>query len=157
MHILKDTFFREFKGIDHCPDISIANFTTTSQVDHRRKPILFHMGRDPGERYPIKPWTEEYKTQISILVKVWKNHLANLVPGEPKLNWCDRSVMVSFSTVWKFHDFSVTQILREIHFGESRSSKITVLAFSRALKMINLVLFSLQKMQKFTKIPIQTL
>ena len=26
-------------------------------------------------------------------------------------------------TVWKFHDFSVIQILREINFGESRSSK----------------------------------
>ena len=27
-------------------------------------------------------------------------------------------------TVWKFQDFSITQILREINFGESRSSKI---------------------------------
>ena len=95
--VVKTSFFREFKGIDHCPDISIANFTTTTQVDHRRHPILFHMGRDPGERYPIPAWTEEYKTQISILVKIWKNHVSNLVPGEPNLNWCDRSVMVSFS------------------------------------------------------------
>ena len=27
------------------------------------------------------------------------------------------------TTVWKFHDFSITQILREINFGAFRSSK----------------------------------
>ena len=32
-------------------------------------------------------------------------------------------------TVWKFQYFSVTQILREINFGESRSSKNAVLPF----------------------------
>ena len=32
-------------------------------------------------------------------------------------------------TVWKFHDFSITQILREINFGESRSSKVPFLLF----------------------------
>ena len=30
--------------------------------------------------------------------------------------------------MWKFHDFSVTQILREINFAESRRSKTDVLA-----------------------------
>ena len=30
-------------------------------------------------------------------------------------------------TVWKFHDFSVTQILREIKFGDSRSAKSAIL------------------------------
>ena len=29
---------------------------------------------------------------------------------------------------WKFHDFSITQILREINFGESISTKIAVFA-----------------------------
>ena len=95
LNATKRHFFRELKGIDHCPGISIANFTTTSQVDHRNQPILFHMCRDPGERYPIPAWTEEYNTQISILVKIWKDHVTNLVPGKPKLNWCDRNVMVS--------------------------------------------------------------
>ena len=32
-------------------------------------------------------------------------------------------ILLIFYTVWKFGDFSVTQILREINFGESRSSK----------------------------------
>ena len=33
-----------------------------------------------------------------------------------------------FSTVWKIDNFSVTQILREIIFGESRRSKTAVFA-----------------------------
>jgi len=60
-------------------------------------------------------------------------------------------------TVWKFQDFSITQILREINFGGCRSSKTAVLAILGALKMINLVNFSLQKMQEFIKIKIQSL
>jgi len=36
---------------------------------------------------------------------------------------------VSFvSTMWKFQDFSVTLILREINFGEFKSSKTAVFA-----------------------------
>ena len=31
------------------------------------------------------------------------------------------------STVWKFHDFSMTQILRQIKFGDSTSAKSTIL------------------------------
>ena len=44
-------------------------------------------------------------------------------------------------TVWKVHDFSVIQILREINFGESRRSKTAVLAIIEALKMINMPAF----------------
>ena len=32
-------------------------------------------------------------------------------------------------TVWKFHDFSITQILREINFGDSRSAKSAILTY----------------------------
>ena len=40
--------------------------------------------------------------------------------------------------------FSITQILREINFGESRSSKTAILAILGALKMVHLVNFSIQ-------------
>ena len=33
----------------------------------------------------------------------------------------------SRNTVWKFHDFSITQILREINFGNCRIAKSTIL------------------------------
>ena len=41
------------------------------------------------------------------------------------------------STVLKFHDFSVTQILREIIFGEFINSKSDILA---ALNFVNLII-----------------
>ena len=34
---------------------------------------------------------------------------------------------VEVCTVWKFHDFSITQILREINFGDSTSAKSAIL------------------------------
>ena len=57
--------------------------------------------------------------------------------------------------MWKLHDFSVTQILREINFGEYRSSKNAVLAILGALKMIDLVNFSFEKVQKFITIKLR--
>ena len=36
-------------------------------------------------------------------------------------------------TVWKFHDFSITQILREINFVDSRSEKSAILINLEAL------------------------
>ena len=47
------------------------------------------------------------------------------------------------ATVWKFHDFSVTQILCEINFGEFRTSKSTIFAILGALNIVDLVDFSL--------------
>ena len=60
-------------------------------------------------------------------------------------------------TLWKFHDFSIAQILREINFGESRSSKTAVFAILGAVNFVDLVKFSLQKVQKFIRIKIQSL
>ena len=61
------------------------------------------------------------------------------------------------STVWKFQDFCITEILREINFEDSRSAKSAVFAILGAVNFVYLVNFSLQKVQKFTKIKIQSL
>ena len=45
--------------------------------------------------------------------------------------------------------FFVTQILREINFGESRSSETAVFAIFRALNFVNLVNIRFQKVQIF--------
>ena len=58
------------------------------------------------------------------------------------------------STVSKFQDFSVLQTLREINFGESRSSKT---AYFRGPEVVVLVIFSLSKVQIFIKIKIQSI
>ena len=36
--------------------------------------------------------------------------------------------------MWKFQDFFITQILREINFGDSRSAKSAILTHLEALK-----------------------
>ena len=40
------------------------------------------------------------------------------------------------NTVWKFHDFSVIQILREVNFGGSRSAKSAILTNLEPLKVL---------------------
>ena len=49
------------------------------------------------------------------------------------------------STVWKFHEFSVIQILREINFGGSYGSFQTAIFFAilQAFNFVSLVNFSL--------------
>ena len=37
-------------------------------------------------------------------------------------------------TVWNFHDFTISQILREIIFGDYRSAKSAILTHLEALK-----------------------
>ena len=59
--------------------------------------------------------------------------------------------------MWKINDFSVTQIFRENNFGDFRSAKSAIPTHLEALKMIILVNFSLQKMQKFLEITIENL
>ena len=68
-----------------------------------------------------------------------------------------KSYMQKWRKFRKFHeffrvliqDFTGTHILREINFGESRSCKTVGFVILGALKMINLVNFSLQKVQNF--------
>ena len=65
---------------------------------------------------------------------------------------------VSFNfTEWKFQEFSITQILREINFRECRSCKTANFAILGALNFVNLVNFSPKKVQKFIIIKIQSL
>ena len=69
------------------------------------------------------------------------------------------------NTVWKFHGFSITQILREINFGEKRSAKYAILTHLDALnfdfhdfwtflrlKSATLTKFRASKMVNFSKI-----
>lgn len=46
-------YFLPYKGINFCPGEEISGVTTHEQVNHTSNPLLFHLGRDPGEKYPI--------------------------------------------------------------------------------------------------------
>ena len=68
--------------------------------------------------------------------------------------FCSELCKLLECTVWKFQDFSVTLIFREINFEESRSCKTAICAIFGALNFVDLVNFSLQKVQKFMKMNI---
>ena len=61
------------------------------------------------------------------------------------------------STVCNTHNFSVTQILREINFGGLRSYKSANFAISGALNFAHLANFSLEKVQTLITIKLKSL
>ncbi|KAK7505806.1 hypothetical protein BaRGS_00003077 [Batillaria attramentaria] len=81
------------KGINFCPGEEIEGVTTHEQMNHTAEPLLFHLGRDPGEKYIIKPSSPEYKQVIQEIMMIADDHRKKLVPGVPQLNMCDESVM----------------------------------------------------------------
>ena len=45
--------------------------TTTDMRHHGDlSPIMFHLGRDPGERFPLSPQSTEYKTALTNILRV---------------------------------------------------------------------------------------
>ncbi|XP_019391577.1 PREDICTED: N-acetylgalactosamine-6-sulfatase isoform X2 [Crocodylus porosus] len=81
------------QGIDFCPGQNISGVTTHTQEEHTLLPLLFHLGRDPGEKYPVRFASPEYEAVMKRISPIVDQHKATLVPGEPQLNICDRAVM----------------------------------------------------------------
>lgn len=46
--------FCVFQGINFCPGQEVPGVTTHEQKEHTMEPLIFHLGRDPGEKYPIR-------------------------------------------------------------------------------------------------------
>ena len=49
------------------------------------------------------------------------------------LSLCSDKLWYSKNTVWKFHDFSITHILREIKFEDSRGAQSAIFTHLEAL------------------------
>uniref|UniRef100_UPI00359028FB N-acetylgalactosamine-6-sulfatase-like n=1 Tax=Myxine glutinosa TaxID=7769 RepID=UPI00359028FB len=81
------------KGIDFCPSQEVRGVTTHNQTDHTQDPILFHLGRDPGEKYPIRQTSKEYIQVVTDMKMFVMLHKRGLRPGQPLLNWCDDAAM----------------------------------------------------------------
>ncbi|KAL8581144.1 hypothetical protein ACOMHN_033592 [Nucella lapillus] len=81
------------RGVNFCPGQEIEGVTTHDQVNHTAEPLLFHLGKDPGEKYIIRSGGAEYKAVMPQIFKIVAAHRAQLVRGQPQLNLCDRSVM----------------------------------------------------------------
>lgn len=80
-------------GIDFCPGQEVPGVTTHVQKEHTMQPIIFHLGRDPGEKCPISVLSREYRDVLSRISPLVEEHQRTLVPGAPQLNMCDLAVM----------------------------------------------------------------
>ncbi|XP_006641278.3 N-acetylgalactosamine-6-sulfatase isoform X1 [Lepisosteus oculatus] len=86
--------WEEFKqGVNFCPGEDVAGVTTHTQEEHTMQPLIFHLGRDPGEKYPISVQSLEYQRVLKQITPLVEQHKNSLVPGEPQLNMCDLAVM----------------------------------------------------------------
>ncbi|KAF6288102.1 galactosamine (N-acetyl)-6-sulfatase [Rhinolophus ferrumequinum] len=81
------------QGIDFCPGQNISGVTTHTQEEHTKLPLVFHLGRDPGERYPLSFASTEYLDVLRRITPVVEQHQEALVPGQPQLNVCNQAVM----------------------------------------------------------------
>lgn len=81
------------KGTDFCRGEDVTGVTTHEQMNYTASPLLFHLGRDPGEKYPIRSSDPEYKEVIIDIEKIVSEHKSSLIAGKPQLNICDPSVM----------------------------------------------------------------
>ncbi|XP_030313405.1 N-acetylgalactosamine-6-sulfatase isoform X3 [Calypte anna] len=63
------------KGVDFCPGQNVSGVTTHTQEEHTTLPLLFHLGRDPGEKYPLR-------TGLLQAVRSWESasHHPSLTP-----------------------------------------------------------------------------
>ncbi|XP_037371638.1 N-acetylgalactosamine-6-sulfatase [Talpa occidentalis] len=86
--------WEEFRqGIDFCPGQSVPGVTTHTQEEHTKLPLIFHLGRDPGERFPLSLEDAEYQQALGWITLAVRQHRESLVPGQPQLNVCDPAVM----------------------------------------------------------------
>uniref|UniRef100_A0A3B4AKU0 Sulfatase N-terminal domain-containing protein n=1 Tax=Periophthalmus magnuspinnatus TaxID=409849 RepID=A0A3B4AKU0_9GOBI len=84
---------KEGSGINFCPGQEVPGVTTHDQMNHTLQPLIFHLGRDPGEKYPISVLTKEYQDVLKTFTPIVQQHQKDLIPGVPQLNMCDRAVM----------------------------------------------------------------
>ncbi|XP_058848676.1 N-acetylgalactosamine-6-sulfatase [Acipenser ruthenus] len=82
------------QGIDFCPGQRIPVVTSHKQEEHTQQPIIFHLGRDLGEKYPISVSSAEYQAVLKQISPAVEKHRKELVPGMPQLNMCDLAVML---------------------------------------------------------------
>lgn len=79
-------------NVNFCPGENVTGVMSHQQVNHTDSPLLFNLGLDPGEKYPISNTSAVYKAVMPGLQAVVQEHKKLLVPGTPQLNLCDRAV-----------------------------------------------------------------
>ncbi|XP_029094551.1 N-acetylgalactosamine-6-sulfatase isoform X19 [Monodon monoceros] len=115
--------WEEFRqGVDFCPGQNVSGVTTHSQEEHTKLPLVFHLGRDPGERFPLSIASTEYLDALRQITPVVRQHQEALVPGQPQLNVCNRAVMADSQQLHHRGSPSVLFCCREIMATQSKSA-----------------------------------
>ena len=84
-----------------------------------------------NKRWYWRHWVNNDKLGIFFFQKLFCNFWGENV----SLLYHNQRIRCSFSTAWKFHNFSITQILREISLGVSRNAKSAILTYLEALNL----------------------
>uniref|UniRef100_A0A8C5E2N8 Sulfatase N-terminal domain-containing protein n=1 Tax=Gouania willdenowi TaxID=441366 RepID=A0A8C5E2N8_GOUWI len=84
---------KEGTGINFCPGQDVPGVTTHTQTQHTLQPLVFHLGQDPGEKFPISVLTKEYQDVLLRISPIVEHHKRTLIAGVPQLNMCDLAVM----------------------------------------------------------------
>lgn len=79
-------------GYEFCRGEYLENITTHDQMNYTSQPVIFHLGRDPGEKCPMKH-NSEYETARMNIQRAVDAHTSSMVPGKPVLDICDDAVM----------------------------------------------------------------
>ena len=58
------------QGVNFCPGEEIEGVTTHDQMNHTTEPLLFHLGRDPGEKYIIRSGFRHFCFCVHVCVGV---------------------------------------------------------------------------------------
>ena len=74
--------------------------------------------------------------------EAWECTAVDLWKSERRTRWWSRPTSLKF-TVWKFQDFCITQILREINCGDFWSTKWAILTYLETLNFYFLWIFAL--------------
>ena len=109
------------------------------ELQQAREDAISRAGSDPGSE--PNPWVDP---RLNKLRQISINKVNTTFRfTHTKCYYSSNSLFITFSsnffdvdsrwlkkaTVWKFHDFAISLILREINFGESRSAKFAIFTF----------------------------
>ena len=104
----------------------------------------------------VKNTPNSSKYEIVVLSLQTQKHIVLLSKSFQKINYRPEQPNWEY-TMWKFQDFSASQILREINFGPIEDPKTAILTIWAALNYKILDIFDIFKFEIFIKIKIQSL
>lgn len=74
------------QGINFCPGQEVPGVTSHDQKEHTLEPIIFHLGKDPGEKYPLRWVARNVQTLLYVQQKCSGQEWARMKNGVSQEN-----------------------------------------------------------------------